>query len=70
MKREEFIQQVEMKGLMLGAELSPEVVSKEICPQCPLKTPFCQWMLEKVWLPDSNVGFVCKGMRAWVTKSD
>lgn len=66
----DFIRQVVMKGLTLGVELGPERVSREICPQCPFSTAFCLWLLE-LWAkhPDTS-GFVCKGMRAWVTKSN
>ena len=61
---------LDVQGLMLGLGLTREKVIAEICPDCPFKTPICQWMLEKVWLPSSDVAFVCKGMRAWVTKSN
>jgi len=64
-----FIREVEMKGLTLGAELGPEVVSKEICPECPFKTSICEFRM-KLWLDDPDLAFVCKGMRAWVTKSN
>jgi hypothetical protein len=67
---EGFIREVEMKGLLIGTDLTREKVIAEICPECPFKTPFCQWLLEKVWLPDEKARFVCKGMRAWVTKSN
>ncbi len=66
----DFITEVEMKGLLLGLGLTVEKVKGEICPECPFKTPFCQWLQEKVWLPDSGVSFVCPGMRVWVTKSN
>ena len=59
-----------MQGLLLGAGLSVEKVKAEICPSCPFKTPICQWLQEKVWLAGSDTSFVCKGMRAWVTKSN
>lgn len=61
---------LEVQGLLIGAGLTREKVIAEICPSCPFKTFFCQWLLEKVWLPGSDVNFVCKGMRAWVTKSN
>jgi hypothetical protein len=65
-----FSREVEMKGLTLGAELGPEVVSREICPECPFKTGFCVFIMS-LWLekPDTS-GFVCKGMRAWVSRSN
>ena len=65
-----FIREVEMKGLLIGADLTKEKVIAEICPECPFKTPFCQWLLENVWLPDEKARFVCKGMRAWVNRSN
>ena len=61
---------LDMQGLMIGADLTVEKVKASICPECPFKTPFCQWLLEKVWLPGSNVGFICKGMRAWIIQSN
>lgn len=61
---------LDVQGLLIGADLTREKVIAEICPECPFKTPFCQWMLEKVWLPGEKARFVCKGMRAWVTKSN
>ncbi len=65
-----FIREGEMKGLTLGAGLGPEVTSREICPQCPFKTGFCTFLIS-LWLehPDT-LGFVCRGMRAWVTKGN
>ena len=66
----DFMREVEIKGLMLGIELGPEVVSREICPQCPFKTEFCQWLLENVWLPGGEVRFACPGVRAWVRMSN
>jgi hypothetical protein len=64
-----FIREVEMKGLTLGAELGPEVVSREICPECPFKTGFCEWRM-KLTLANPELVFVCPGMRAWVRKSN
>lgn len=64
-----FIREVNLKGLMLGVELRPEVVSQEIYPQCPFKTSFCVFRM-KLWLDKPDLAFVCKGMRAWVTKSN
>ena len=61
---------LDMQGLMLGAGLTREKVKAEICPECPFKTSYCEWMLEEVLLDKPNLAFVCKGMRAWVTKSN
>ena len=63
------IREVEMKGLTLGAELGPEVVSREICPQCPFKTSYCEFRM-KLSLAKPELVFVCKGMRAWVRKGN
>jgi len=60
---------LDVQGLMLGAGLTVEKVKAEICPGCPFKTPFCQWLLEKVWTPDSDVSFICKGMRLGLFKA-
>jgi len=67
---EGFIREVEMKGLTLGAELPAQKVYAEICPECPFKTGFCVFIMS-LWLekPDTS-GFVCKGMRAWVSRSN
>jgi RNA polymerase subunit RPABC4/transcription elongation factor Spt4 len=65
----DFVREVEMKGLLLGAELSAQKVHEEICPVCPFKTGFCEWRM-KLALVDPELRFVCKGMRAWVTKSN
>jgi len=64
------IREIEVKGLTLGVELGTEVTSQEICPQCPFKTDFCTFLIS-LWLehPDTS-GFVCKGMRAWVRRSN
>ncbi len=64
------IREVEMKGLTLGVELGPERVSREICPECPYKTEFCLWLMALSAEHPGTSGFVCKGMRAWVTKSN
>ncbi len=65
-----FIREVEMEGLTLGAELGPEVVSREICLKCPFETRFGVFIMS-LWLekPDTS-GFVCKGMSAWVSKGN
>lgn len=66
----DFIREVEMKGLTLGVELGPEVVKREICPECPFKTAFCLWLMA-LWAEHPGTsGFVCKGMRAWVRRSN
>lgn len=61
---------LDVQGLIIGADLPVEKVKAEICPECPFKTPLCQWLQKEVWLPDSRVGVVCPGIRAWVTKSN
>ncbi len=66
----DFIREVEMKGLLIGIHLTREKVIAEICPECTFKTPFCQWMLEEVLLDKPDLAFVCKGMRAWVRRSN
>jgi len=53
---------LDVQGLLIGADLTREKVIAEICPGCPFKADFCQWLLEKVWLPDEKARFVCKGM--------
>ena len=63
------IREVEMKGLTLGVELGPEVVSREICPECPFKTSYCEFRM-KLWLDKLDLAFVCKGTRAWATKGN
>ncbi len=60
---------LDVQGLMLGAGLTAEKVKAEICPECPFKTSICEWRM-KLWLDDPDLAFVCKGMRAWVTKSN
>ena len=66
----DFIREIEMKGLLIGIHLTRGKVIAEICPECSFKTPFCQWMLEEVLLDKPNLAFVCKGIRAWVTKNN
>jgi hypothetical protein len=63
------IRELEMKRLLLGAGLPARKVYEEICPECPFKTGFCEWRM-KLTLADPEFRFVCKGMRAWVTKSN
>jgi hypothetical protein len=41
----------------------------EISPECPFKTGYCEFRM-KLSLADPELAFVCKGMRAWVTKSN
>jgi len=65
----DFITEVEMKGLTLGAELPAQKVHDEICPECPFKTLYCVFRMG-IWLDKPDLAFVCKGMRAWVTKSN
>ena len=69
MADEGFIREVEMKGLTLGAELPAQKVYEEICPECPFKTSCCEFRM-KLWLDDPDLAFVCKGMRAWVRRSN
>ena len=65
----DFIREVEIKGLTLGAKLGPERVSREVCPECPFKTSYCEFRM-KLWLDEPNLAFVCKGMRAWFRRSN
>jgi len=65
----EFTREAEMKGLLLGMELPAQKVYEEICPECPFKTGFCEWKM-KLTLANPELLFVCKGMRAWVTRSN
>ena len=61
--------EVEMEGLLIGANLTREKVIAEICPECPFKTGFCEFRM-KLWLDDPHLASVCKGMRAWVRKNN
>ena len=66
--------ELQMLGLTQGANLPLEKVENEICPECPFKTPFCEFYLQ-MWkhlneLAGEVVSFVCKGMRYWVTRSN
>jgi len=63
------LREVEMKGLTLGVELGPERVSREICPECPYKTRYCVFRMS-LSLAHPELRFVCKGMRAWVRRSN
>ena len=36
---------LDVQGLIIGTDLTREKVIAEICPECPFKTPFCQWLL-------------------------
>lgn len=65
----DFIREVEIKGLTLGAELPAQKVYEEICPECPFKMGFCEWRM-KLTLAKPELVFVCPGMRAWVRKSN
>jgi hypothetical protein len=69
MADEGFIREVEMQGLTLGVELGPEVVSREICPECPFRTGYCKFRM-KLSLANPELVFVCKGMKAWVRQSN
>ena len=60
---------LEMKGLTLGTEWPAQKVYEEICPECPFKTSYCEFRM-KLWLDKPDLAFVCKGMGAWVTKSN
>ncbi|MBA7690073.1 hypothetical protein ES703_98596 [subsurface metagenome] len=59
----DFIREVEKSGLVLGAGLGPEMVSKEICPECPFKTGYCVFRMS-LSLANPELVFVCPGMRA------
>jgi len=63
------IREVEMKGLTLGAELPAQKVYEEICPGCPFKTGYCEFRMS-LSLAHPELRFVCKGMRAWVRRSN
>ncbi len=66
---EEFIGGIEMKRLLLVAELPIQRVHEEICPECSFKTSYCEWRI-KLTLADPRLVFVCRGMRAWVDKQN
>ncbi len=53
----------------IGANLSAQIVAERISPECPYKVPICQWKL-KLWLLDSQLGFVCRGMRDCVARNN
>jgi len=64
--------ELQMHGLMQGANLPLQQVRDEICPECPYKTDFCEFMMRihiEV-LEKEGTTFVCKGMRHWVTESN
>ena len=63
MANEDFIREVEMKGLTLGAELPVQKVYEEICPECPFRTGYCKFRM-KLSLANPELVFVCKGMKA------
>jgi len=69
MADEGFIREVEMKGLTRGTELSAQKVYEEICPGCSFKTGYCVFRMS-LSLAHPELVFVCKGMRAWVRKSN
>jgi hypothetical protein len=63
--------ELQIKGLMQGANIPLKQVKDEICPKCPYKTPMCPFLM-KIHEDAVNTGarFVCKGMRHWVTESN
>jgi hypothetical protein len=71
MENENMEQVIAKKSLTLGvgAELSPEKVAADICPDCSSSSSYCQFRL-KIWLSNPELAFVCPGMRTWVTKSN
>lgn len=69
MAEEDFIRKVEMRGLTLGVELGPEGVSRDICPECPFKTSYCEFRM-KLRLEKPDLAFVCPGMRAWIIQGN
>jgi len=69
MENDKFTLGVEIKRLMQGAEIPLEKVRIKICPACPFKTPFCEFRMA-VSLYNPGLGFVCKGMRAYISKSN
>jgi len=64
--------ELQILGLTQGANLPLERVRNELCPECPFKTPFCEFMLRIHMdeLESKGITFVCKGMRHWTTKSN
>jgi len=64
--------ELQMLGLTQGANLPLKQVKDELCPECPFKTPFCEFMMRIHIdeLANEGLTFVCKGMRHWVTKSN
>lgn len=65
-------EELQMSGLIQGANLPLEQVERELCPECPFKTPICEFML-RIHIDElakKGITFVCKGMRHWVTKSN
>jgi len=63
------IKEVEMKGLTLGMEWPAQKVYEEICPECPLKTSYCEFRMS-LSLANPELRFVCPGMREWVRRSN
>jgi hypothetical protein len=63
--------ELQIHGLMQGADIPLQKVKEEICPECPYRIPICDFLL-KIHEEMVNKGarFVCKGMRYWVTKSN
>lgn len=66
---EDFIRELEMKGLTLGAELPTQKVHDEICPECPFKTAYCEFRMS-LSVAHPELRFVCPGMRAWIRKNN
>ena len=63
---------LQIRGLMQGSSLPLKQVKEDICPECPYKTAFCEFMmkLHMDGLADKGLRFVCQGMRHWVTKNN
>jgi len=61
--------ELELRRLMQGADIPLDKVREEVCPGCPYRTPFCDFhMALSLDIPGAR--FTCKGMRAYVTRSN
>ena len=69
MENDNFTLDIELKRLMQGAEIPIDKVYQEICPGCAFKTGFCEIRMA-ISLENAEIGFVCRGMRAYVAKSN
>ena len=63
--------ELELKGLVQGANLPLEMVKNKICPNCSFKTPFCDFMMGiKEKAQESGTRFVYNGMRYWLGRGN